>query len=312
MRVTLFRLSARTARPLAAHVQMISAPEAHGSGESCVSDHLPYTRRLGRGLPFLCLFLFLILATPFPTASQAQPTNAYDAFHSHLQVRPDGTLIVRHRVTYRFEDPSGWLGLNVPASMGSVLDARVLDGSGEPLPADLWDLRQDERGTVLWFNCSSSGSLATVVYEFNVSGALRLEGDRVSLYWTGVPAERTSSIPESSVTFELPQPVPTDQLRMEVKTNNYKGVVLKRVVGDRTAIVELEGLAGNASYEFAASWPAGIMDLSGPGFASGDGTSNQAGTDEGPGSWRFERFDVDILLHPDATLTVRETQVVRF
>ncbi|MGQ9475817.1 MAG: DUF2207 domain-containing protein [Actinomycetota bacterium] len=264
------------------------------------------------GLPFIFLFLLLILAAPLSTASQAQPVYAYDAFHSRFQVRPDGTLVVQHRVTYRFENPSGWVGLNVPASMGSVLNARVLDGSGEPLPGDLWDLRQDERGTVLWFNCSSSAGITTVVYEFNMSGALRLEGDRVYLYWTGVPAERTSSIPESSVTLELPQPVPADQLRMEVKTSNHKGPVHKRVVGDRTAIVELGGLAGNASYEFTASWPAGIMDLSGPGFASGVGTSNQEGADEGLGSWRFERFDVDIFLHPDATLTVRETQVVRF
>ncbi len=258
------------------------------------------------------LFLLAFATALLSPAAHAQPTYTYEAFHSSFLVHADGMVTVRHRVTYLFQDPSGWVGITVPVELGRVVEARVLDGGGEPLPEDLWDLEQDEKGAVLWFNSSSSGASSTVIYEYTVSGALEVEGERAVLRWTGVPVERSSPVMESSVSVELPAAVAHGELLMQVKTTGYKGHVQKRVVGDRIAIAELEKLEARASFEFTASWPVRIMDLTGAGFAS---TGPAAPEEESSGpskSWGFERFDVDITVHPDATFTVRETQLVRF
>ncbi|MDI6872860.1 MAG: DUF2207 domain-containing protein [Actinomycetota bacterium] len=261
---------------------------------------------------FLGLFLLAYAAAFFPPATHAQPVYTYDAFHSRYQVRPDGTVLVQHRVTYRFEDPSGWVGLTVPAKLGRVVDARVLDGGGEPLPEELWDLERKDNGVILWFNPSNSEGPVTVIYEYLVTGALKAEGERVFLHWTGVPVERSSPVLESSVSVELPASVSPGELQLQVKTANYRGQVQKRVVGDRQAVAELEGLESQTSYEFTASWPSRIMDLTGAGFTSQEPAAGEEEPTENLRSWEFERFDVDITVHPDATFTVRETQVVRF
>lgn len=287
---------------------------APSTGNPSSRRHLR-SRRAGNPRPLSPLFKILLLALPLlilSPAAGAQPRYTYEAFHSYFQVRADGTVSVRHRVTYRFEDPSGWVGLTVPAELGTVIEARVLDGAGEPLAENLWDLEQDAGGTVLWFDSSQCTGSATVCYQYTVQGSLKVEGESVVLRWPGVPQNRSSPIPESSVTVELPSPVSPGDFQFKVRTTDYKGQVQKRVKGDRIAVAELEGLQSQATYEFTASWPARIMDLSGPGFTSPQSSPAEKGTAENLKSWEFERFDVDITLHPDATFTVRETQVVHF
>lgn len=254
----------------------------------------------------LSLLLIGALIPTFPALSQ--PTYTYLAFHSEFHVQADGTVIVRHRVTYRFQNPSGWVGLNLPTSLGRVTAAQVLSGGGEPLPDELWDFEQDESGCVIWFNCSSAGETTTVIYQFTVVDALRVRGERVFLEWNGVPVDRASPVEESSVTVELPCPLSPGELQLEVTARNYPGQVQKRVVGDRKAIAELQWLTSDTTYDFSASWPSRIMNLSGAGFAHPEEESALSGRK----SWAFQRFDVDIAVHPDASFTVRETQVVDF
>lgn len=292
------------------------------SGQNRSRTRRHHARGLHRSIPLRCGVFALALLLPglfslalavilSPSLVHAQPSYTYEAFHSRFQVRTDGTVLVQHRVTYRFRDTSGWVGITIPADLGKVEEARVLLGGGEALPEGSWELERGDDGVILWFNPSNATDPATVIYEYVVSGALRVEGERVFLRWPGVPGECSSPIPASSVTVELPASVPSGGLQLEVETFDYQGRIQKRVVGDRQGIAELQELESGSSYEFTASWPVEIMDLGGPGFPSRE-TPAEGETPESQGNWEFERFDVDITLHPDATFTVRETQVVRF
>ncbi len=256
-------------------------------------------------------FLLLFATASFQPPAHAQPSYIYESFHSRFMVRADGKVTVRHHVVYLFQDAAGWVGLTVPGELGQVLDARVLDGGGRPLPEGTWDVERKEEGTVLWFLPEGSEERASVIYEYTVSGALKVEGDRTVLSWTGVPTGRASPVLESSASVELPVPVSPGELQMQVKTSGYRGQVRKSVVGDRQAVVELERLEAGAYYEFTASWPFRIMETAGP-QASAQETPGRGEDAERVKGWEFEHYDVDIELHPDGNLTVRETQVVRF
>jgi len=248
-----------------------------------------------------------------PDRAAAQPSFSYGAFYSQFDVNRDGTLRVRHRVTYRFQDPSGWVGIYVPRSYGEITEARVLDATGEPLPEDGWEYQAEEDGSFLWYYSSEAGEEATVVYEYSVTGALRVEGDRVTLEWNGVPANRGCPVEESSVTVTLPEPVEPSSITVEVRTENHRGRVDKRVVGDSKIIIETDRLAENSSYSFRCRWPSSIMDLGGAGFRPSE---PQAGPEEETAevakSWSFQDFDVDLTVNPDASITVRETHLVNF
>lgn len=272
-------------------------------GCAAAAQHAGFIRRV-----IVAIIISVLFICACPSAGTAQPSYSYLEFRSSFTVNRDGTLLVRHTVTYDFTDPSGWVGLTVPSSYGYVEDARVLDGGGEPLPQDLWEGERSEEAFTLWFHCADAQPVTTVIYEFTVLGALKVSGDRVELSWTGVPTGRTSPIKESSLTVELPSPVDPSGLHFEISTEKYSGKVEKRLVGDRQAIAELHDLKSDANYEFRCAWPASIMDLSGRGFL-------QTGGEPPPGgekSWEFERFDVDITVNPDASFTVRETQIVNF
>ncbi len=255
---------------------------------------------------FILFFLGIALLLPQPSLSQ--PVFRYDAFHAEFLVQPDGTLILTDRVTYLFTETSGWVGIYVPSTLGYVSDAQVLSGGGETLPPDSWEMKRDEEGCSLWFRSAGSPKTFTVIYRFAITGALLPSGDRVHLKWNPVPEGRSSPIGQCSVIVDLPSPVPPESFDFRIHTRNYRGQIQKRLVGDRRAVAELEGLPADASLDIEASWPAEIMDLNGPGFARpAEGPPQENGK-----SWEFERFDVDVTLNTDSSLTVRETQVVRF
>ncbi|MBC7246667.1 MAG: DUF2207 domain-containing protein [Actinobacteria bacterium] len=269
------------------------------------------TAAMRAGVPrrvLLALIVITLAVCAFPAAATAQPSYSYQAFHSRFTVNSDGTLLVRHLVTYNFTDPSGWVGITVPSSYGYVEEGRLLDANGEPLPQGTWESERGEEYFTLWFHCADAEPVTTVVYEYTVIGALKVSGDSVELSWTGTPTGRTSPIEESSLTVELPAPVDPAVFRFEVKTERYAGKVEKRLVGDRQAVAELHSLGSEADYEFRCSWPVSIMDLAGRGFLQ-PGEEVPA---EGMKEWEFERFDVDITVEPDASFTVRETQVINF
>ncbi len=248
------------------------------------------------------LLIALVLTLLCPTSAQAQPSYSYGAFLTELNINADGSLLVHNKVTYEFQDSSGWVGLFIPASYGTLQEARVLGGDGAVLPESSWDFEENAEGYTIWCEVSGAGPMATFTYEYLLNGAFVVSGDRVGIpEWGAVPAERDSPIDTSSVTLRFPAEVDTSLVDLEVNTVDYSGQITKRFVGNDTAIVEAAYLSESSSYSVSCYWPAALMDLSGAGFATPDGKS-----------WNFERFDVDIQVNPDSSFTVRETQVANF
>ncbi len=248
--------------------------------------------------------VFILSPALFPDTARSQPAYSYDSFHTEIEVSRDGSVLVRNRITYSFQDDSGWVGIFVPAAYGRVTEARVLAGDGSELPRERWDYEEDDSGYTLWCLAEETGPTATFIYEYTLQGALRVEPERVGLEdWYAVPSERSSPIRETSVTIRLPAGLRASEIALRTTPHQYAGGISARVKGDDTAIVEAEWLDASSSYSIDCYWPSRVMDT---------GVSYPASPAAAEKSWEFERFDVDIALHPDSTYTVRETQVVNF
>lgn len=259
-------------------------------------------RRMLRSLVLPALLVALALPLLCPGTADAQPAYDYGAFYTELNINADGSLLVRNKVTYEFQDSSGWVGLFVPASYGTLAEARVLAGDGTVLPDGSWDYEEASDGYTLWCKVSDAGPAATFTYEYLLYDAFEVIGDRIGIpEWGAVPAERGSRIDDSSVTLRFPADVDTSLVDLEVSTFEYDGQVNKRFVGSNTAVVEAAYLSAASSYSISCYWPSDIMDLAGIGFT--------AATQK---NWDFERFDTDFIVHEDSSFSVRETQVVNF
>ncbi len=234
----------------------------------------------------------------------SQPAYTYDSFQSEIEVFGDGMVKVRDKVTYSFTDNSGWVGISIPAYYGKVTEGRVLASDGSELPTELWEHEQDENGYTLWCLVEDAGPSATFIYEYVLQGALQRNGDMVGLAgWSAVPTQRSSAIDHTSTTIKLPAGLEDSEIDLDVTPLSYGGEITTRIQGGSTAVIEADWLDASSYYMFDCFWPSRVMDLSGSGF-TGDTAAVK--------SWEFERFDVDITLHPDSTYTVRETQVVNF
>jgi uncharacterized membrane protein YgcG len=253
-------------------------------------------------LPLILVLLCLVLLLLCPTVAQAQPTYTYDAFHTELTINSDGSLLVRNKVTYEFQDTSGWVGLFVPASYGTLVEASVLGGDGAVLPESAWDYEQGADGYTLWCDSSGAGPVATYIFEYLLYDAFEVNDDRVGIAeWAAVPVERDSPIDETSLTVRFPADVDPSLVELDVYPEDYSGQITQRFVGSNTAVIEAAFLSDSASYSIRCSWPASLMDLGGAGFPA----QEQKG-------WEFERFDTDITVNEDSSYTVRETQVAAF
>ncbi|MEW6553134.1 MAG: DUF2207 domain-containing protein [Actinomycetota bacterium] len=247
----------------------------------------------------------LLLATAIflcPAGAQAEPVFTYGAFHTAMTINADGSLLVSSKVSYDFQDPSGTVGLFIPASYGTLVEAEVLAGDGSPLPSDAWSYDTGTDGYTLWVDSSGAGPTATYIYRYLLYDALIQSGDRVGISsWGAVPAGRGSPIAETSVTLHYPAGADPANIELSVDPIAYSGQISQRFIGSDTAVVEAAFLGADSYYSVTSFWPSSIMDLSGRGFAAAQSKS-----------WDFERFDCDISVNEDSSITVRETQVVNF
>ncbi len=268
-------------------------------------ERVPY-----RGYPFIALVLsalvVLLLAAFITAEAQAQPTYRYASFHSEITINSDGSLLVRDKVAYDFQDPPGWVGLTIPSYYGTVMEGRVLGGDGTPLPEDDWDYEQTENGYTLWCYTSEAGRTASYIYEYLLFDALEVKEGSVGIAdWSAVPEGRNSPIAESSVSIFFPSEVDTSLVELEVTPVAYSGQITERFVGNTRAEIEANELENDSNYSFSCFWPSSIMDLGGAGFIPQT-------IESGEKSWDFERFDTDFIVNEDSSFTVRETQVVNF
>lgn len=250
--------------------------------------------------------LFLPLV---PGTASAQEPYSYLAFHSDITVNADGTVLVRDKVAYTFSQGGEWVGIFVPSDYGRMSSARVLDASGEPLAEGDWDCEADENGFSLWARNAAGAASSTFIYEYALSGSLSSKGDLVGLEWSAVPSNRGSPIPESSLTFRFPRDVDPLQVELEVSTDNYSGKVVKNFVSTNMLVVEVNGLEDDSTYSFSCYWPSSLMA---EGFANRDGEEAPEAISPQSKYWEYERFDVDIQVNEDSSLSVRETLVADF
>ncbi len=126
----------------------------------------------------------------------------------------------------------------------------------------------------------------------------------VGLQWSATPETHDAPIEQSSVVIRLPGQVSPSDLDLWAYPMNYDGPVETGLQGGSTVTCRSLDIPPDAFYRFSCYWPDTIM-RAGPAAEPPDDSYRGK-------SWDFERFDTEITVNPDASLSVRETQVVNF
>lgn len=256
-------------------------------------------------LVLFCLASVLLLSAPGLRAQESQPFQyAYASYDMTITVEADSSMHVQERVTYSFGEVGGWVGIYIPYEYGLINGPQVLNEYGNPLPAGVQEIEYGEDGVTLWYNGKGASGDSTVIYDYHVYEALNRSGNHTGLEWSATPEVHESPIEASSVTIFLPGNVSPSDLELQVSPYNYDGLVFSELQGGNTVSCRTVDIPSNAYYRFSCYWPVSIMDAEQVALAPVGSL--------GVKTWDFERFDTDITVNPDASLTIRETQVVNF
>ncbi len=250
-------------------------------------------------IPALTLAL---LATPPAPAAPLGQRYTFASYELDVRVDANTALRVQDRVTYRFNGPGEWVGIYVPFQYGIVAAPRVLDEHGQPLPDGQQEIEWGDEGVTLRYNGEGSAGETKVIYDYSLYEALDRRGDAVGLDWSATLVTHASPIERSTVTIHLPGQVGPSDLDLRVQAYNYDGLVSAERLDGETVRCSSGDIPPDAYYRFSCYWPASIMGEEAappPGSASGR-------------RWEFARFDTDIRVNPDASLSIKETQVVDF
>ncbi len=261
----------------------------------------------------LLLILFILMASPVlrpigRTDAQDEPAFVYSRYQLEVYVNADYSLHVQEKVTYRFRDTGLQVGVYIPFGYGEIRQPRVLNQYGRPVPEELQTVEWDEYGVSLSYDAGGESGECTVIYEYYLYGSLDKRKGQVGLDWPAVPERHASPIELASTDLYLPDSVSPDELYVNASTFAYTGAVDIRQPEGNHIRWETSGLPPNATYNVICYWPPGIMQEE---PESGEEVA-LPGSPYGVKSWDFERFDVDITVNPDASLLVRETQLINF
>ncbi len=254
------------------------------------------------------------LLTAVVLAGHLPPLRAQDGRQGHrftysshaveVTVEPDYVLHVQERVAYRFQGRGEKVGIYIPFKYGAVHRPQVLNEAGNPLPQGVQEVQRGDEGITLWYDASGVAGESAVVYDYFLYEALDRAGDRVGLRWSATPEVHAAPIEQSAVTIRLPERINPSDLDLWAYPVGYEGLVDTGLQGGSAATCRSRDIPPDAYYLFSCYWPASIMR---------PGAGTEAPQDSySAGSWDYERFDAEITVHPDASLTVRETQVANF
>lgn len=257
-------------------------------------------------IALMAMLLLWLAASPLPAQDEeGSPGHpyVYAYYGMDIQVEADTSLHVQERVTYSFNGFGEWVGIYIPFEYGTIYNPRVLNEYGRPLLEELQDLEWSDEGVTLWYNGEGSTRNSTVIYDYYSYGALDREGSMVGFEWSATPETHAAPIDESSVIIHLPGYVSSSDLDLQTRMYNYDGSVSAAQSDNETAYCLSWNIPPDAYYRFSCYWPASIM--------SSETAITPSGSLAGK-HWDFARFDTDIQVNPDASLTVRETQVANF
>lgn len=244
------------------------------------------------------------LAAQEEDQQQQQYAYVYSSYGLDVQIEADTSLHAQERVVYSFNGFGEWVGIYIPFAYGNIYNPRVLNEYGRPLPDELQKMDWDDEGVTLWYNGEGSPGKSTVIYDYYMYGALDRQGDTIGLNWSATPEVHAVPIVSSSVNLHLPGYVSSSNLDLQVNAVNYDGAVTAEQLDGNTVFFHSQDIPPNAFYRFSCFWPNSIMDVARVAVAPD--------TSLGGKHWDFERFDTDIQVNPDASLTIRETQVANF
>ena len=260
--------------------------------------------RAARVLAAVVLAALFLSAAPFTQGQEGEHPYVFADYRLDVYVNADYSLHVQEKVTYRFADVGVWVGIYIPFSYGAVSQPRVLNQYGRPVPEELQDVSWDDDGVEISYDARGESGETTIIYDYLTYDSLQRSEGLVGLKWVAVPELHKAPIEKASAHLYLPRPVDPGSIRAEGISFDYTQPVAVEVVGDQQVSWTTSGIPPNASYSIWCFWPSSIMDAEAESPPQ-DGIIRSK-------SWDFERFDVDITVNEDASLLVRETQVVNF
>ena len=254
------------------------------------------------------LLLLSALCGPHGAAvAQEEPPYEYARYQLEIYVNADHSLHVQERVTYRFREAGMEVGLYIPFSYGEIRQPRVLNQYGRPVPDELQTVEWDQYGVNITYDASGEAGETTVIYDYLTYGSLTRRRGQVGLDWEAVPSKHAAPIERASTDIYLPGQVADEDLYVNASTFAYPGKVEMIKEGGDHVRWETSDIPPDASYTVICYWPPQIMQEEEQG-----GETSLPGNPYGIKSWDFERLDVEIEVNPDASLLIRETQLLNF
>ncbi|HSN74590.1 MAG TPA: DUF2207 domain-containing protein, partial [Anaerolineae bacterium] len=253
------------------------------------------------------MFVLTALARVAPVLAQDTPLVVYERYDVEVDVRPDGSFVVREIQQIRFDDEFSQGFAEIPLDYTTRIDdVSVSERDAIDLP---YTAGGEGPGTftteydggslyVDWtFTPTKPGDVRTFVVEYTVIGGLWIYPDGDLLEWRAVPADRSGvPVQASRVTVTLPsdpaagQPVPAGDL----SATSF----------DQPSAIEIDD--GQVTFDSAGPIPDGAARLVQVGFPHGVVSAE-------PQDWQVAEDSADLVyryLTQDASFTFDDAGLV--
>lgn len=207
------------------------------------------------------MLALVVLAIVVPAAAGAQKEYAAQRFESRVAVQPDGSLLVREDITFRFEGgPFTYVVRELALRQLSGIDGLQATLDGRPLPegrtAGSIEIEDGDPIRATWHVEPLEDSSHTFGLSYRVEGALRREGEAARLIWRVVPEQHEYAIESGQVTFELPSGA-----RLLGRADLDGARVLGSSAADDRVTLRFDGVAPDTPVDLTVDFDPGVIPL---------------------------------------------------
>jgi len=207
----------------------------------------------------VCFAVFAFVFWTYPVS--ASKTYHAERFDVHIEVQPDGQLMVTEKITFHFEGgPFTYVFRDLAFANLDDIEIQEASMDGKTLPGG-YDAGQIEIDNsrplkVTWHFSSISDSTHTFELVYKVSGVIRkLDSD--TLIWRAIPEDHDYTIDNAEIS--LTYPLSTHPLDPPTLNRSYKNRI-----DDNTVYLVTTNLGNNVDVVLTAQFPDGSLVSSAP------------------------------------------------
>lgn len=214
----------------------------------------------------LALLALLLLSLAIPGSASAQAKSAYwQRYDVNVDINQDGTLSVTENQEIVFQGGPFQQGYAViPLDrVEDITNVQVLEdgvpyqqATSQGTPGTFIAQVYGGEIEIRWWFDPASNETRQFTIQYDVEGAIRVypEQDREQLWWRAIDTDFAGDIEESTVTINLPEPVPFESLLWEAYTQGIDGVTSEQI-DDDTIAFHASNISQGSALEARVEYP---------------------------------------------------------